>query len=402
MPAYRYQASNLEGKIIEGVSEADSERSMRTQLRNKGLFPMSIEPIQTKNTTSKTIKTKTLSAKHRLALTRELSSMLSAELPLDSALQNLINQSEHQHVKELMADVRAQVNAGTSLTNALKAHPRAFPELYIALVAAGEMSGKLPQILERMVDWLENQEQLKQKVIGAMTYPIVVMVLSFFVIMGLMIYVLPKIVGVFAHTKQKLPLLTEVLLSISHWLQTWWWTLIPLFWLLALLWRHISTQPELRFKRDQYLLKNKLVGGLVRGFNTSQFASTLSILLESGVPLLGALESASNTMPNHAMRQTVGEAIIKVREGASLAKSLALAERFPPMLIQMIANGEKTGRLNQMLGRAAKIESTQLERKLVLASSLLEPAMIVIMGGIVLIIVMAVLMPIIEINQLVK
>jgi general secretion pathway protein F len=217
-----------------------------------------------------------------------------------------------------------------------------------------------------------------------------------------MIYVLPKIVGVFIQTKQQLPLLTQILLGISTWLTHWWWTLIPVGMLFAWGWRQMREVSHLRQKRDTWLLKKMLIGPLIKNFNTTQFAGTLSTLLSSGVPLLQSLESAAQTMPNHAMRQAVRQAIVKVREGGALSKALSESKKFPPVLIQMISNGEKTGKLTQMLTKAASIERLQLERKLVLASSLLEPIMIVIMGGVVLLIVLAVLMPIININQMVK
>jgi general secretion pathway protein F len=280
--------------------------------------------------------------------------------------------------------------------------PRDFPEVYRALVAAGEQSGDLAVVMTRLADWVESRSALASRVTMAFLYPGIVTAVALLVIVGLLTYVVPQVVGVFAQTRQKLPLLTVMLIATSDFLRAWWWLLAVALGAAAVAGRAMLAQPAVRMIWDARLLELPIVGRLVRGLDTARFASTIAILAAGGVPLLRALEAGAQTLGNRALRVNVDDAISRVREGATLSRSLAVQGRFPPMLVHLIASGEATGELPAMLERAAALQAQEVERRTMTLTGLLEPLLILAMGGIVLVIVLAVLMPIIEINQLVR
>jgi len=333
--------------------------------------------------------------------TRQLASLLTAGLPLDEALSALAAEAERDYVRDLVSTLRSEVVGGQSLSGALARHPRDFPDIYRALVSAGEHTGKLHVVLARLADYIEGRNALTQKIKLAFTYPAVVTVVAFGIVVFLLTYVVPQVVGVFTTTKQKLPTLTVVMLACSDFARDW-------GWLAALVVTGIATSIKRLLKRPGpqrawhgWLLGAPLVGRLVRGYNTARFASTLAILISAGVPILRALQAAGETLNNVVLRHNVEDAISRVREGTSLSRALAQANRFPPVLVHLIRSGESTGNLAPMLDRAAEGETRELERRTLFITSLLEPALILSMGVMVLLIVLAVLMPILDINQMV-
>ncbi|WP_420996040.1 type II secretion system inner membrane protein GspF [Cupriavidus sp. 30B13] len=405
MPAYRYEAVDAAGKTDRGVIEADSPKQARTQLRARGLTPLNVDPLAgvggvQKSSTASFVRR--LSTQEQALFTRQLASLIVAGLPLDEALAALADQAERRYVHELLAGIRAEVMGGSSLSLALQQHPRDFPDIYRALVSAGEHSGHLGLVLEKLADYIETRNTLTSKIRLAFTYPAIVTVVAFAIVIFLLSYVVPQVVSVFANTKQKLPTLTIVMLALSDFVRNWWWAALAFIAAVALGIRSLLRQPGVRLSWHRWLLTAPLLGKLIRGYNTARFASTLAILVSAGVPILRSLQAAGETLTNEALKDNVDDATTRVREGASLARALAAQNQFPPVLVHLIRSGEATGNLPIMLERAAQGEGQELERRTLFLTSLLEPLLILSMGVVVLLIVLAVLMPIIEINQLVR
>ncbi|CAJ0813801.1 type II secretion system inner membrane protein GspF [Ralstonia flaminis] len=402
MPAFRYEAADAAGKTDKGVIEADSARQARTLLRARGLTPLLVDALGAQATRrSGSSFGKRLSAQENALVTRQLASLLVAGLPLDEALAALADQAERAYVGELLAAIRAEVVGGSSLSVALAQHPKDFPDIYRALVSAGEHSGNLGLVLTRLADYIESRNALTSKIKLAFTYPAIVTVVAFAIVIFLLSYVVPQVVSVFANTKQKLPTLTIVMLWLSDFVRNWGWLAAIVLVVLGLLIRNLLKRPALRLSWHKWLLTAPLFGKLVRGYNTARFASTLAILTSAGVPILRGLQAAGETLNNVALKTNVEDASTRVREGTSLARALAAQNQFPPVLVHLIRSGEATGNLPAMLERAAQGEAQELERRTLFLTGLLEPALILTMGVVVLLIVLAVLMPIIEINQLV-
>jgi len=403
MPAYRFEAATAAGRIERGIVDADSPKMARGVLRERGLTPIAVAPVEERNAAAGTISIGGRLRDAELAMsTRQLASLLSARLPLERALAAVIEQAERPVVRDRFAAVRSEVVGGQTLAASMAKFPRDFPDVYRALVAAGEQSGDLALVMSRLADYVESRTALASRVKLAFTYPVIVTVVAAAVIIALLTYVVPQVVGVFAQTKQKLPLLTVILIEVSGFIRRW-------GWLLALLGvgavfgaRWLLRSPTLRLSWHERLLGAPLIGRLIRGVNTARFASTLAILTASGVPLIRALDAGAQTLTNDAMRNNVVDAVSRVREGAPLSRALAAGGHFPPVMIHMIASGEATGELPDMLDRTAKTLSSEVERRTLALTSLLEPILILIMGAVVLMIVLAVLLPIIEINQLVR
>lgn len=405
MPAFRYEAADAAGKTDRGVIEADSPRQARTQLRARGLTPLTVDPLAGAGLAPRSgrqLFARRLSTQEQALFTRQLASLIVAGLPLDEALGALADQAERAYVHELLAGIRAEVMGGSSLSVALAQHPRDFPDIYRALVSAGEHSGHLGLVLERLAGYIESRNTLTAKIRLAFTYPAIVTVVAFAIVIFLLSYVVPQVVSVFANTKQKLPTLTIVMLWLSDFVRNWWWAALAVIVVVAFGIRRLLRQPAVRLEWHRWLLTAPLVGKLVRGYNTARFAGTLAILVSAGVPILRSLQAAGETLTNEALRANVEDANTRVREGASLARALAAQNQFPPVLVHLIRSGEATGNLPIMLDRAAQSEAQELERRTLFLTSLLEPLLILTMGVVVLLIVLAVLMPIIEINQLVR
>ena len=406
MPAFRYEAVDAGGATRKGVVNADSPRAARADLRTQGLTPLSVDAIATQVDASGATRARGLGerlSQNELALfTRQLASLLEAGLPLEQAFTALLEQAERPYVRDLIASIRSEVIGGASFSDALSRYPRDFAEIFRALVASGEQIGHLARVLTRLADYIERRNALVQKVKLAFTYPAIVTVVAFAIVIFLLTYVVPQIVSVFTNTKQKLPLLTMMMLAVSNFVRAY-----GLIMLVALIgagfaWRNALKNPALKRRFHAWLLTAPIYGKFERSLNTARFASTLAITTGSGVPILRALDTSRDTLSNVAMKELVEQASASVREGVSLARALSAQKHFPPMLIHMIRAGEITGELPAMLERAANSQQADLERRTLTIAGLLEPVLILAMGVVVLLIVLAVLMPIIEINQLVR
>jgi general secretion pathway protein F len=412
--AFRYAAADSAGKELSGLIEADSARLARQLLRGRGLVPLTVEPVAGEGQRAglQLSLGRRLSQTELAVLTRQLASLLGAQLPVADALTVMVEQSEKQQIRELMAAIRTDVLGGSSLSNALARHPRQFPDIYRALIAAGEESGKLGAVLGSLADYVEERAKLQQKITLAFVYPVIVTVVALAVVIGLLTYVVPQVVQVFANTKQALPWLTRALIALSDFVRAYGWIVLVLAVVAFFLVRRLLRVEAIRLRWHKRLLQTPVVGVLSRSLNTARFASTLAILAGGGVPMLRALQAAGETVNNLAMRTRVLEATQRVREGFSLARALRAstnednqpgrARLFPPVLIHLIASGEATGTLPEMLGRAADIHAREAERRAMFFTSLLEPILILAMGVVVMLIVLAVLLPIIEINQLAR
>ncbi|KFI05057.1 type II secretion system inner membrane protein GspF [Massilia sp. BSC265] len=406
MPAFRYEAVDAGGATKKGVVNADSPRSARADLRTQGLTPLNVEQIAAQVDEAGVARSRgfgeRLSQVELALFTRQLASLLEAGLPLEQAFTALLEQAERPYVRDLIASIRSEVIGGVAFSAALSRHPRDFAEIYRALVSSGEQIGQLSRVLSRLADYIERRNALVQKVRLAFTYPAIVTVVAFAIVIFLLTYVVPQIVSVFANTKQKLPFLTVMMLAISDFVRAYGIyvgiLLVGAFWL----WRRALRNPDLKRRWHTWLLSAPVYGKFERSLNTARFASTLAITTGSGVPILRALETSRDTLSNVAMRELVEQATASVREGVSLARALSAQKHFPPMLVHMIRAGEITGELPSMLERAANSQQADLERRTLTIAGLLEPVLILAMGLVVLLIVLAVLMPIIEINQLVR
>ena len=406
MPAFRYEAVDTVGATHKGVVNADSAKSARADLRVQGLTPLNVEAIAAQVDATGVATRRGFGEKLsqvELALfTRQLASLLEAGLPLEQAFTALLEQAERPYVRDLIASIRSEVMGGASFSDALSRYPRDFAEIFRALVASGEQIGHLARVLTRLADYIERRNALVQKVRLAFTYPAIVTVVAFSIVIFLLTYVVPQIVSVFTNTKQKLPLLTMIMLGVSNFVRAY-----GIYVLIALIgafwaWRRALRNPALKRRWHAWLLTAPIYGKFERSLNTARFASTLAITTGSGVPILRALDTSRDTLSNVAMKELVEQASASVREGVSLARALSAQKYFPPMLIHMIRAGEITGELPAMLERAANSQQQDLERRTLTIAGLLEPVLILAMGVVVLLIVLAVLMPIIEINQLVR
>ena len=406
MPAFRYEAVDPVGATRKGVVNADSARAARTDLRAQGLVPLVVDVITTQIDDAGQTRRRGfgdhLSTNELALFTRQLASLLEASLPLEQAFAALLEQAERPYLRDLVASIRSEVMGGSSLSDALGRHPRDFAEIYRALVSSGEQIGQLSRVLSRLADYIERRNALVQKVKLAFTYPAIVTVVAFAIVIFLLTYVVPQIVSVFANTKQKLPFLTVMMLAISDFVRNYGWMVALVLVTAWFVWRNALKNPDVKMRWHTWLLTAPVYGKFERSLNTARFASTLAITTGSGVPILRALQTSRDTLSNVAMRQQVEDATGSVREGVGLARALSAHKHFPPMLIHMIRAGEVTGELPAMLERASNAQEQDLERRALTIAGLLEPVLILAMGVVVLLIVLAVLMPIIEINQLVR
>ncbi len=406
MTAFRYEALDTAGKVSYGVIEADGLRQARAHLREASLMVVSVHPV-----TEQTLHTgegqrwrwrRGISSTQLCMLTRQLATLLDAGLTLEQALSALVEQSENETLRQVLAGVRAELLSGHTLAQALTHYESVFPDIYRALVKAGEASGELSRVMLRLADYTESRQALRQKVGLAFVYPAIVTLVALMVVMGLLIYVVPQVVNVFQQSHQVLPLLTRMLIGLSNMLRA------SGFYLLAALVgagfgiHTLLRKEEVRYQWHMRLLRLPVVGRLVRGINTARMASTLAILSGSGVPLLVALQAAAGVVSNLPMRRALEESSKKVREGVGLSRALASSGLFPPILVHLIASGEASGRLDTMLERAATQQEQEISNYTSVLTSLLEPLLILCMGGVVLTIVLAILLPIIEMNQMVK
>jgi len=407
MPAYAFEALDAEGATQKGVVEADTARAARGLLRNRALVPLDVRPVAAAEPTGglasrSLFQRPVFSTTGRAIWTRQLAGLVASGLTLERALTALAEEAETQQQHHLVAALRAEVNAGSSFAKALARFPREFSDIYIAVVGAGEQSGHLGAVLERLADDLEERQALNAKLLAATLYPAIVTVAAIAIVLLLMTYVVPQVASVFAGTKHALPLLTTVMLGISAFVRAWG-LLVVFAAVLGFVALRVSLRNDaFRQRFDAGWLNLPLVGRLSRGYNAARFAGTLAMLAGAGVPILKALQAAAETLGNRAMRADAMDALVLVREGAPLATALAQKKRFPGLLGMFARLGEQTGQLPAMLQRAANQLSAEVQRRALQMATLLEPLLIIGMGVVVMLIVLAVLLPIIQLNQWVR
>lgn len=403
MGAFEYTALDAGGKERTGILEGDTPRHIRQLLREQQLLPVAVTEVAQKEAKRQRSFSflRRVSTADLTLFTRQLATLVRAGLPLEESLLAVSQQTEKPRVQSIVLGVRARVMEGHTLADGFAEFPRVFPEIYRATVAAGEQSGHLDDVLERLAEYTETRELIRQKVLAALLYPIVLTVMCFGIVSLLLVFVVPKVVAVFVAQKAQLPLITRLLIAVSAFLRSnGIYLLIAaiIAWVLFHRWQR-DPAAKRRFQRLQ--LRTPLVGKLTRGFNTARFTRTFSILSASAVPVLEALRISAEVVTNLPMRDAVTDAAARVREGAPIGRSLAASRQFPPMTIHLISSGESSGQLEHMLERAAISQERELDGLLSALVGLLGPLLIVVMGLFVMGIVFAMLLPIFEINQLI-
>ncbi|NMP30430.1 type II secretion system inner membrane protein GspF [Thalassotalea sp. M1531] len=404
MAAFDYLAVNEKGKNVKGVIEGDTPRHARSLLREQGLMPIEITASLQKNastSTGKASRKDKISASDLALITRQLATLVESGLPLEEALMAVAEQSEKNRQKSMVMAVRTKVTEGYGLAESMAEFPHVFSHLFRAMVAAGEKSGHLDNVLNRLADYTEQRQQLRSQMIQALVYPIIMTVVAIGVIAVLLTVVVPKIVSQFEHMGQNLPGTTQFLISSSEFLSNYGLAIVLLLAVAMLGFSQLMKKPSFRFSFHQRLIALPILGKVSRGLNTARFARTLSILTASAVPLLESMRIAGEVLDNLYIKQKIKESADKVREGTSLRVSLEQTKLFPPMMLHMIASGEKSGELEQMLGRAADNQDREFEALMNISIKAFEPALMVTMAGVVLFIVMAILQPILQLNTLV-
>ena len=404
MPAYRFEALDAAGKAQTGLLDADNARAARAQIRARNLVPLAVAPVgQPAADGAGPRFTRRVFGGTGLAVwTRQLAGLVGSGLPLERALTALADEADDPRQRELLVHLRSEVNAGSPFARALGTAPREFDEVYRAVVAAGEQSGALGTVLERLAQDLEDRQALRAKLVGAMLYPAIVSAIALAIVAFLVSYVVPQVATVFVNTKQALPTLTVVMIALSDFVRRWGWLLVIGVALGAGLFVAARRGEAFRLRSDALFLRLPLVGRLARGYNAARFAGTLAMLAGAGVPILKALQAAAETLGNRAMRADALDALVQVREGAPLAAALAAKKRFPGLLAMFARLGEQTGQLPVMLGRAASQLGAEVQRRAMAVATVLEPLLIVGMGGVVMLIVLAVMLPIIQLNSWVR
>jgi general secretion pathway protein F len=411
MPVYSFEALTAEGKLRKGVMEADSAKGARGLLRGQALVPLKVELIGAEVGAPgsdagggglRLFRRRVFNATGLGVWTRQLAGLVTAGLPLERALSSLSEEAQTEPERHLVASLKAEVNGGSTFARALGQHPGEFSDIFVAVIGAGEQSGNLGLVLERLADDLEEQQALKAKLVGAALYPAIVTLVAIAIVMFLVTYVVPQVAHVFAGSKKALPLLTVLMIGLSDFVRSYLWLMLIAMVIIAVIARWALSKPVFRQQFDAAWLTLPILGKLSRSFNTARFASTLAMLVAAGVPILKALQAAAQTLSNRAMRADALDALVLVREGAPLASALAQKKRFPGLLSMFARLGEQTGQLPLMLSRAAQQLSNDVSRRAMALATLLEPLLIVAMGVVVMLIVLAVLLPIIQMNQLVR
>jgi len=401
MPAFAYQALDQAGKTQRGVQQGDNARAVRDSLRERGLNPLEVSALESGAPPAGLLR-RGLSGAQLALLTRQLATLLKAGLPLDEALGALAEQNDDTRSRTLVVALRSRVMEGASLAAALADAPDSFPEIYRASIAAGEQSGRLDQVLARLADYSEARDALNQKVWAALAYPLLLSVVAVAIVAGLLAYVVPQIVGVFVQMHQKLPWPTHALIALSDFVKAWGWLLLIAVIAAAIGGRVALRAEQARLAWHRLLLRLPLIGRLTRAANTARCTRTLALLTASAVPLLDSLQIAAQVMPNLPMREAVRRAAVKVREGGSFSRALGDSGYFPPVALRLIASGERAGELERMLDEAANQEQRELDRWMTLLTAVLGPLVILLVGAMVLFIVLAILLPIFNLNQMVK
>ena len=404
MAAFEYKALNKKGKTQKGVIEGDNARQVRARLKEQGLMP--VEVSETRQKAKKQTEQAGLTFKRGIStpdlalITRQLATLVQSGMPLEECLKAVSEQSEKPRIRTMLLAVRSKVTEGYTLSDSLADFPHIFDDLFRSMVSAGEKSGHLDAVLERLADYAENRQKMRSKLQQAMIYPVVLVVFAVGIVAFLLAAVVPKIVGQFVQMGQELPQSTQFLRASSDFIQNWGIQILVAMTVLVYLFKFALSKPNLRLSWDRKIVHMPMIGKISRGLNTSRFARTLSICTSSAIPILEGMKVAVDVMSNHYVKQQVLSATDNVREGASLRKSLEQTKLFPPMMLHMIASGEQSGELESMLTRAADNQDANFESTVNIALGIFTPALIALMAGLVLFIVMATLMPILEMNNL--
>ncbi|OFC71647.1 type II secretion system inner membrane protein GspF [Alteromonas confluentis] len=406
MAAFSYKAVNASGRNKQGVLEGDNARQVRQQLREKGLIPLEVEMVAEKSSSQSkgmsSLFRPRISAADLSLITRQLSTLIESALPIEEALLAVAEQSEKPRHKNMMMAVRSKVVEGHGLADAMGQFPSVFDELYRAMVAAGEKSGHLDVVLNRLADYTERRQQTRSQITQALVYPCIMLTFAIGVISLLLTLVVPKIVGNFTNMGQELPAITQFLIDLSDWMRSYGLFLLLFIMLLIFVANRLVQQPAMRLKYHQFILRLPVIGKVSKSLNTARFARTLSILSSSAVPLLEAMRISADVLQNQHIKNLIMEAAVNVKEGSSLRAALDNSKMFPPMMMHMIASGEKSGELQGMLGRAADNQERQFEAQVSITLKIFEPMLIVVMALVVLFIVMAILQPILAMNKMVN
>jgi general secretion pathway protein F len=404
MPAYEYTALDANGKEETGMLEADNSRQLRQLLRDGNLTPLHVKQVEKseKSDSTKPRRAGRVKASELALLTRQLATLVQSGSPLEEALATTAKQTEKRNIKHILSAVRSRVVEGHTLANALATYPSVFPDMYRATIAAGEQSGHLDAVLDRMAEYTESRQEVQQKISGAMIYPITLTVLSIAIVSGLLAFIVPKIVSVFENLDQELPIMTRMMIKASDFIRDYGLYIGIALVLAYILFKQLIKIPEWKYRWHRFILRIPLIKKMVRGLNTARFARTLSILSSSGVPILDAMSISAQVIQNMPMREAVEKAAVKVREGMSIHRAMEQSGYFPPMTVYLIASGESSGKLDEMLERSAIQQERETDGMLTAMLSIFEPALIIVMGGVVLLIVLSILLPILNLNQLVK
>ncbi len=405
MGAFEYRALDSRGREKKGVLEGDTPRAIRQQLREQGLTPLAIETAARRETRRQRNSlgiSRGMSAMDLALVTRQLATLVKAALPLEEAIQTVARQTEKARIQSMLLSVRAKVLEGHTLADALAEFPAMFPDIYRTTVAAGEQSGHLDLVLERLADYTESRQQLRQTIQMALFYPVILTFMAIGVTSALLVYVVPEVVQVFTSINQQLPGLTLGLIALSDFLRAYGIWLIVLIIVAVILFRYLLRRPAVKFGWHRLLHRLPLVARLMGGMNTARFARTLSIMVASSVPVLEAMRISGEVLSSLPMREAINRAAEKVREGSGIAAALEQSRYFPPMTVHLIASGESSGNLEDMLERAAENQERELKSIIAMLLGLFEPLLLVTMGGVVMVIVLAILLPIFEINSLIK
>ncbi len=408
MPAFEYLALDRAGKTQKGVETGDSAKAVRVALRSAGLTPLEVSSVYASDEVGGTKARRKHGGRQKMSsmelavVTRQFATLLESGMPIEQSLTGLVEQSDQHRIKSILTGVRSSVIEGGALADGMRQFPRAFPELYIASVAAGEQTGHLENVLERLADYTEMRQGLQQRITTALVYPVILTLVSIAIVVGLMAYVVPKVVQVFDDTGQALPTLTQVMIKISDFIVNYGYVLAIFVALLVVGFRIAMRYPGPQLVFDKFVLAFPMSKRLSTSLNTSRMARTLSILIGSGVPLISALKSSSEVVTNLVIRKSLISTAEEVQQGASLSRALARRKVFPALLTQMVASGESSGQLDRMLEKSATSLEREAESRISVVVSLFEPMMILIMGAVVLVIVMAILLPIFDLNQLVS
>jgi len=404
MPAFEYIALNPKGQEESGILDADNAKQLRQLLRDSSLMPLEVSLVEKseKNDSGNVRRAGRVKAADLALLTRQLATLVQSGSPLEEALATTAKQTEKRNIKHILSAVRTRVVEGYSLAEGFNTYPSVFPHMYRATIAAGEQSGHLDAVLDRMADYTETRQETQQRISTAMFYPAILTVLSVAIVAGLLGFIVPKIIDVFDNMGQELPVMTQVLIKVSDFVRDYGLFIGAALVISFILFKQLIKIPKWQYRYHNLILKIPVIKKMVRGLNTARFARTLSILASSGVPILDAMSISAQVVQNMPMRKAVDDAALKVREGMAINRALEQSGYFPPMTIHLIASGESSGKLDEMLERSATQQERETDAMLTNMLGLFEPMLILVMGGVVLLIVLSILLPILNLNQLVQ